>query len=102
MSDETPQPEGEPSPAAPEEAPTAGTKAFTYDDAIAQGRTGDEDDVAAAAAARTPRQPTQAARSPPRSPGAPVAPARRARPTGPQASSSRSGSGSSPPRSSPR
>jgi len=57
MTDETPQPEGEPSPAAPEEAPTAETKAFTYDDAIAQegARTGDEDDVAPAEA------PTQAA-----------------------------------------
>ena len=57
MTDETPQPEGEPSPAAPQEAPTAETKAFTYDDAIAQegAHTGDEDDVAPAEA------PTQAA-----------------------------------------
>src|SRR4051794_3485832 len=57
MTEETPQPESEPSPAAPEEAPTAETKAFTYDDAIAQegARTGDEDDIAAAEA------PTQAA-----------------------------------------
>jgi len=73
MTDETPQPESEPSPAAPEEAPTAETKAFTYDDAIAQegARTGDEDDVAPAEA------PTQAAPvAPPvaaTAPGAPVA-----------------------------
>ena len=50
MTDETPQPEGEPSPAAPEETPTAETKPFTYDDAVAR-RPGDEDDVAPAAEA---------------------------------------------------
>ncbi len=36
MTDETPQSEGEPSPATPEESPTAETKPFTYDDAVAQ------------------------------------------------------------------
>src|SRR3954464_11224475 len=84
MTDETPQPESEPSPAAPEEAPTAETKAFSYDDAIAQegARTGDEDDVAPAEA------PTQAAPvAPPlaaTAPGAPVAaaPATPDRPAG--------------------
>jgi membrane-associated protease RseP (regulator of RpoE activity) len=48
MSDETPSAEGEPSPATPEEAPTAETKPFTYDDAVQQA--GDEDDVAPAPA----------------------------------------------------
>ena len=52
MTDETPQSEGEPSPASPEESPTAETKPFTYDDAVQQ--TGDEDDVAPAPAAATP------------------------------------------------
>jgi membrane-associated protease RseP (regulator of RpoE activity) len=84
MTDETPQPEGEPSPAAPEEAPTAETKAFTYDDAIAQegARTGDEDDLAPAEA------PTQAApaaapvaAAAPGTPGA-AAPATSDRPAG--------------------
>src|SRR4051794_25492650 len=48
MTDETPQREGEPEAAAREEAPTAETKAFTYDDAVTQqgARSGDEDDVA--------------------------------------------------------
>jgi putative serine protease PepD len=63
MTDETPRPEGEPSPAAPEETPTAETKPFTYDDAVA--RSGDEDDVAPApaSAAQAPaaEAPTQAA-----------------------------------------
>src|SRR3954453_17982533 len=63
MTDETPQPEGEPSAAAAEDSPTAETKPFTYDDAVA--RTGDEDDVAPAAApeAQAPgaEAPTQAA-----------------------------------------
>jgi membrane-associated protease RseP (regulator of RpoE activity) len=49
MSDETPNAEGEPSPATPEEAPTAENKAFTYDDAVQQA--GDENDVAPAPAA---------------------------------------------------
>jgi len=34
MTDETPNAEGEPSPATPEETPTAETKPFTYDDAV--------------------------------------------------------------------
>ncbi len=59
MTEETPQPEGTPSPAAPEETPTAETKAFTYDDAVAQ--TGDEDDVAPAAEAPTQAAPIVAA-----------------------------------------
>jgi membrane-associated protease RseP (regulator of RpoE activity) len=46
MTDETPHSEGQPSPPAPEEHPTAETKPFTYDDAVAQA--GDEDDVAPA------------------------------------------------------
>jgi membrane-associated protease RseP (regulator of RpoE activity) len=54
MTDETPQPEGTPSPATPEEQPTAETKPFTYDDAVAQ--TGEQPPAAAAAEA-----PTQAA-----------------------------------------
>jgi hypothetical protein len=81
MTDETPQPEGEPSPAAPEETPTAEanaeTKAFTYDDAVAQA--GDEDDVAPAEA---PTQATPAAAPVAAAPvaaapvtGAPAAPA---------------------------
>jgi membrane-associated protease RseP (regulator of RpoE activity) len=53
MTDETPQSEGEPSPpvpeAKPDEAPTAETKPFTYDDAVQQA--GDEDDVTPPAAA---------------------------------------------------
>jgi membrane-associated protease RseP (regulator of RpoE activity) len=49
MSDETPQSEGEPSPAVPDETPTAENKPFTYDDAVKN--TGDEDDVAPPAAA---------------------------------------------------
>jgi membrane-associated protease RseP (regulator of RpoE activity) len=65
MTDETPQPEGEPSAASPEEHPTEGTKPFTYDDAVKQSG-GDEDDVAPAPAAATPptapdAEPTQAA-----------------------------------------
>jgi membrane-associated protease RseP (regulator of RpoE activity) len=65
MTDETPQPEGEPSAASPEEHPTEGTKPFTYDDAVKQSA-GDEDDVAPAPAAATPPtapdgEPTQAA-----------------------------------------
>src|SRR4029077_21107644 len=69
MSEETPQPEGEPSPTAPEETPTAGTKPFTYDDAVAQ--TGDEDDVAPAPppGAEAPTQATPVAPA-----AAPVAP----------------------------
>ena len=62
MSDETPNAEGEPSPATPEEAPTAGTKPFTNDDAVQQAGDADEPDAtqanpvapAAAAAAATP------------------------------------------------
>ena len=43
MTDETPQSEGEPSPAVPDETPTASTTPFTYDDAVKDA--GDEDDV---------------------------------------------------------
>jgi membrane-associated protease RseP (regulator of RpoE activity) len=85
MTDETPQPESEPSPAAPEEAPTAETKAFTYDDAIAQAgaRTGDEDDVAPAEAP-TQAAPVAAPVATSAAPGAPVAaaPATSERPAG--------------------
>ena len=97
MSEETPQPEGEPSPTAPEETPTAGTKPFTYDDAVAQ--TGDEDDVAPAPppAAEAPTQAAPVA-APVAASAAPVAPAAVAPPpTVPRGSSSRSGSDSSPP-----
>jgi membrane-associated protease RseP (regulator of RpoE activity) len=52
MTDETPQPEGQPSPAAPEETPTAETKPLTPADASA--RAGDEDDVAPAPPPVTP------------------------------------------------
>ena len=65
MTDETPQPEGEPSPAVPEEAPTAETKPFTYDDAVKDA--GDEDDV-------TPTPPTPAP-DPDATQAAPVEPA---------------------------
>jgi membrane-associated protease RseP (regulator of RpoE activity) len=68
MSEETPQPEGEPSPTAPEETPTAEAKPFTYDDAVEQ--TGDEDDVAPAPPPAA-EAPTQAA--PVAAPVAPVA-----------------------------
>jgi membrane-associated protease RseP (regulator of RpoE activity) len=53
MTDETPQPEGEPSAATPEEAPTAETRPFAYDDGAAQHSAPlrDEDDVAPTAAA---------------------------------------------------
>jgi membrane-associated protease RseP (regulator of RpoE activity) len=85
MTDETPQPEGEPSPAAPEEAPTAETKAFTYDDAIAQegAHTGDEDDLARAEAP-TQAAPVAAPVAAAAAPGAPVAaaPATSDRPAG--------------------
>ena len=40
MTDETPKSEGEPSPASPEETPTAQNPSFTYDDAVKQA--GDE------------------------------------------------------------
>ncbi|HEY3671410.1 MAG TPA: PDZ domain-containing protein [Acidimicrobiia bacterium] len=63
MSEETPQSEGEPSPATPEETPTAANKPFTYEDAVAKA--GDEDDVAPApppsGAAPAAEAPTQAA-----------------------------------------
>ena len=60
MTDETPQSEGEPSPASPEESPTAENKPFTYDDAVQQS--GDEDDVAPAPAPAPPpdAEPTEA------------------------------------------
>jgi len=75
MTDETPQPEGEPSPTAAEDSPTAETKPFTYDDAVAQ--TGDEDDVAPAPAAESPTQaaPVAAAAAPPVAAPAAAAPA---------------------------
>ena len=38
MTDETPNAEGEPSPATPEEAPTAETKPLTDDAAVHEGR----------------------------------------------------------------
>src|SRR5215207_9549257 len=78
MTDETTQPEGEPSPATPEETPTAETKAFTYDDAVA--RTGDEDDVARAAEAPTQAAPVVAA--PATTTAAPAATATTDRPAG--------------------
>src|SRR3954452_2339374 len=85
MTDETPQPESEPSPASPAEAPTAETKAFTYDDAIAQegARTGDEDDIAPAEAP-TQAAPVAAPVAATAAPGAPVAaaPATSDRPAG--------------------
>src|SRR3954468_15812126 len=85
MTNETPQPESEPSPAAPAEAPTAETKAFTYDDAIAQegARTGDEDDIAPAEAP-TQAAPVAAPVAATAAPGAPVgaAPATTDRPAG--------------------
>jgi membrane-associated protease RseP (regulator of RpoE activity) len=56
MTDETPNAEGEPSPATPEEAPTAETKPLTDDAAVPKA--GDEDDVAPApAAAAAPNEP---------------------------------------------
>jgi membrane-associated protease RseP (regulator of RpoE activity) len=72
MTDETPQSEeGEPSPAAPDETPTAETTPFTYDDAVKDA--GDEDDVTPPAAAAPAPDPdaTQAAPVAP----APAAPA---------------------------
>jgi membrane-associated protease RseP (regulator of RpoE activity) len=81
MTDETPQPEGTPPPASPEETPTAETKPFTYDDAVAQA--GDEDDVTPPVAPTPPPTgdaPTQAA--PVAAPGyAAAAPAAAATPT---------------------
>jgi membrane-associated protease RseP (regulator of RpoE activity) len=79
MTDETPQSEGEPSPATPEETPTAETKAFTYDAAVA--RAGDEDDVPPAAEAPTQAAPAAA---PAAAAAAPVAaaPATSDRPAG--------------------
>jgi len=70
MTDETPQPEGTPSPATPEEQPTAETKPFTYDDAVAQA--GDEDDVAPAPPPAA-EAPTQAAPAPGYAAAAPAA-----------------------------
>jgi membrane-associated protease RseP (regulator of RpoE activity) len=63
MTDETPQPEGTPSPAAPEETPTAETKPFTYDDAVA--RAGDE-----TPASEAPTQAAPAAAAPAPAPAA--------------------------------
>lgn len=65
MTDETPQSEGEPSPATPaEESPTAETKPLTNDEAVQPA--GDEDDVTPSPAAAAPLsapapEPTQAA-----------------------------------------
>jgi len=77
MTDETPNAEGEPSPAAPEEAPTAETKPLTNDAAVQPA--GDEDDVAAA-----PSQPeaTQANPVAPAAAAAPAASAPAERPAG--------------------
>jgi membrane-associated protease RseP (regulator of RpoE activity) len=82
MSDETPNAEGEPSPATPEEAPTAETKAFTYDDAVQQA--GDENDVAPAPAAATSPEPDATEANPvaPATAAAPVATAPAERPAG--------------------
>ena len=101
MTDETPQPEGEPSPAAPEEAPTAETKPFTYDDAIASGADRRRGRRRARAEAPTQAAPV-AAPVAAAAPGAPVAAGTRDVRPARRASSSRSGSASSPPRSSPR
>ncbi len=79
MTDETPQSEGEPSPATPEETPTAETKAFTYDDAVA--RAGDEDDVPPAAEAPTQAAPAAAPAAAATAPVA-AAPATSDRPAG--------------------
>jgi membrane-associated protease RseP (regulator of RpoE activity) len=62
MTDETPKADGEPSPATPEEAPTAETTPFTYDHAAQQA--GDEDDVPPAPAPET-TQATQATEATP-------------------------------------
>ncbi len=64
MTDETPQSEGEPSPAVPDETPTAETTPFTYDDAVTAS--GEADDAAPAAPDPDATQAT---------PVAPVAPA---------------------------
>ncbi len=82
MSDETPNAEGEPSPATPEEAPTAENKAFTYDDAVQQA--GDENDVAPAPAAAAGPEPdaTQANPVAPTTAAAPAATAPAERPAG--------------------
>ncbi len=79
MTDETPQSEGEPSPAPPEESATAETKPFTYDDAVQQA--GDEDDVEPAPPATAPPAPEAA---PEATEAAPVAAATTA-PTAPVA-----------------
>jgi membrane-associated protease RseP (regulator of RpoE activity) len=68
MTEETPNAEGEPSPATPEEATTAENKPFTYDDAVQHA--GDEDDV-----------PPAPAPEPEATEAAPVAPATGAAPT---------------------
>jgi membrane-associated protease RseP (regulator of RpoE activity) len=79
MTDETPQSEGEPSPATPEETPTAETKAFTYDDAVARADVGD--DVAPAAEAPTQAAPAAAPAAAATAPVA-AAPATADRPAG--------------------
>ena len=86
MTDETPQPEGEPSPAAPEETPTAETKPFTYDDAIAQAAARRRRGRRRAADSADARQLPWPRPSPPRGPAL-RSPRHRDRPTGPQASS---------------
>jgi membrane-associated protease RseP (regulator of RpoE activity) len=67
MTDETPHPEDTPSPASPAEQPTAETKPFTYDDAVAQA--GEQPPAAPASPAA--EAPTQAA---PAAPGYAAAP----------------------------
>jgi membrane-associated protease RseP (regulator of RpoE activity) len=78
MTDETPESEGQPSPASPEETPTAETKPFTYDDAVQQAAS-DEGTAAtpstpppAGASEATQAAPVSAAAAAP--PSAPVAP----------------------------
>jgi membrane-associated protease RseP (regulator of RpoE activity) len=60
MTEETPRPEGEPTPAPPEETPTAETKPFTYDDAVQQAGA-EPDPPAASTPPPAAEQPTQAA-----------------------------------------
>jgi membrane-associated protease RseP (regulator of RpoE activity) len=80
MTDETPQAEGEPTPAAPDATPTAETKPITYDDAVKT--TGDEDDVAPAAADAEPTQATPVAAATAPQDGTPTADAPAQRPPG--------------------
>jgi membrane-associated protease RseP (regulator of RpoE activity) len=60
MSEETPESEGQPSPASPEETPTAETKPFTYDDAVQQSAAEDAPPAASTAPPATEADVTQA------------------------------------------